>query len=227
MMTATPVFDQVWPLKYSGVDSGARPPAVQHLASGRCHQADGSWRAGLFSAVVEDARRTFRAILDGENRKTDLTSLRGSDSRPKSGPEEDEFKHSGLRTRGSGRQSPKSTAAAAGRISWPTSARFRRFRGQDRASELSPYNSWMLIREEVPHDRAGIDDVVRAAFGRSAEAMLVDQLRADSDGVIFLGCCRSCVDHRSCHALKDESAIQSAWPRTIVGSAPTAKIRCW
>ena len=134
MMTATPVFDQVWPLKYSGVDSGARPPAVQHLASGRCHQADGSWRAGLFSAVVEDARRTFRAILDGENRKTDLTSLRGSDSRPKSGPEEDEFKHSGLRTRGSGRQSPKSTAAAAGRISWPTSARFRRFRSQDRAS---------------------------------------------------------------------------------------------
>ena len=44
----------------------------------------------------------------------------------------------------------------------------------------------MLIRKEARHDRAGIDEVVRAAFGRSAEAMLVDQLRADSDGVISL-----------------------------------------
>jgi putative acetyltransferase len=36
------------------------------------------------------------------------------------------------------------------------------------------------------HDRAAIHDVVRAAFGRTAEAVLVDQLRTDGDSVISL-----------------------------------------
>jgi len=44
----------------------------------------------------------------------------------------------------------------------------------------------MIIREEELHDRAAIYDVVRAAFGRTAEAVLVDQLRADGDSVISL-----------------------------------------
>jgi putative acetyltransferase len=44
----------------------------------------------------------------------------------------------------------------------------------------------MIIREEELNDRAAIHDVVRAAFGHAAEAILVDQLRADGDGVISL-----------------------------------------
>jgi putative acetyltransferase len=44
----------------------------------------------------------------------------------------------------------------------------------------------MIIREEELHDRAAVSDVVRAAFGRAAEAVLVDQLRADGDSVISL-----------------------------------------
>ncbi|HWY66943.1 MAG TPA: N-acetyltransferase [Rhizomicrobium sp.] len=44
----------------------------------------------------------------------------------------------------------------------------------------------MIIREEELHDRAAIHDVVRAAFGGTAEAVLVDQLRADGDSVISL-----------------------------------------
>jgi putative acetyltransferase len=44
----------------------------------------------------------------------------------------------------------------------------------------------MIIREEEFGDRAAIRDVICAAFGRSAEASLVDQLRADGDGTISL-----------------------------------------
>ena len=44
----------------------------------------------------------------------------------------------------------------------------------------------MIIREEELHDRAAIHDVVRAAFGQTAEALLVDQLRTDGDSVISL-----------------------------------------
>jgi putative acetyltransferase len=48
------------------------------------------------------------------------------------------------------------------------------------------YNYPMIIREEELTDRAAIHDVVRAAFDRIAEAMLVDQLRADGDSVVSL-----------------------------------------
>lgn len=51
----------------------------------------------------------------------------------------------------------------------------------------------MIIREEEFDDAAAIHDVVRAAFGRIAEATLVDQLRADGDSVISL----VAVDHAS------------------------------
>ena len=44
----------------------------------------------------------------------------------------------------------------------------------------------MIVREEELQDRAAIHDVVRAAFGQAAEAVLVDQLRADGDSVISL-----------------------------------------
>jgi putative acetyltransferase len=44
----------------------------------------------------------------------------------------------------------------------------------------------MIIRDEELHDRAAIHDVVRAAFGQTAEAVLVDQLRDDGDSVISL-----------------------------------------
>src|SRR5205085_1800971 len=44
----------------------------------------------------------------------------------------------------------------------------------------------MIIREEKLHDRTAIHDVVRTAFGRAAEAVLVDQLRADGDSVVSL-----------------------------------------
>jgi putative acetyltransferase len=44
----------------------------------------------------------------------------------------------------------------------------------------------MIIREEELRDRAAIHDVVRAAFGQMAEAVLVDRLRADGDSVISL-----------------------------------------
>src|SRR5689334_22313063 len=51
----------------------------------------------------------------------------------------------------------------------------------------------MIIREEEFADRAAIREVVRAAFGRIAEATLVDQLRKDGDSVISL----VAVDHAS------------------------------
>jgi putative acetyltransferase len=44
----------------------------------------------------------------------------------------------------------------------------------------------MISRDEDFGDRAAIRDVICAAFGRSAEAELVDRLRADGDGVISL-----------------------------------------
>jgi len=44
----------------------------------------------------------------------------------------------------------------------------------------------MIIREEGPNDRLQISEVVRAAFGRMAEAHLVDQLRAEGDSIIAL-----------------------------------------
>jgi putative acetyltransferase len=44
----------------------------------------------------------------------------------------------------------------------------------------------MIIRAEDSCDRAAIHDVVRAAFGRTSEAALVDRLRADGDGVVSL-----------------------------------------
>jgi putative acetyltransferase len=44
----------------------------------------------------------------------------------------------------------------------------------------------MIIREEELRDEAAIYDVVRAAFGQTAEAELVDELRADSDSTISL-----------------------------------------
>ena len=44
----------------------------------------------------------------------------------------------------------------------------------------------MIIRAEASCDRAAIHDVVRAAFGRTSEAALVDWLRADGDGVVSL-----------------------------------------
>jgi putative acetyltransferase len=44
----------------------------------------------------------------------------------------------------------------------------------------------MIIRDEEARDRAAVHDVVRDAFGRTSEAMLVDQLRADGDSVVSL-----------------------------------------
>jgi putative acetyltransferase len=44
----------------------------------------------------------------------------------------------------------------------------------------------MIVREEELHDRPAVHDVVRAAFGRPAEAVLVDRLRADGDSVVSL-----------------------------------------
>jgi len=44
----------------------------------------------------------------------------------------------------------------------------------------------MMVREEELYDRVAVHDAVRAAFGRAAEAMLVDQLRADGDSVVSL-----------------------------------------
>jgi putative acetyltransferase len=44
----------------------------------------------------------------------------------------------------------------------------------------------MIIRDEQPGDHAAIHEVVRAAFGRAAEADLVDALRADGDSVFSL-----------------------------------------
>ena len=44
----------------------------------------------------------------------------------------------------------------------------------------------MIIREEGSNDRLQISEVVRAAFGRMAEAHLVDQLRAEGDSIIAL-----------------------------------------
>ena len=51
---------------------------------------------------------------------------------------------------------------------------------------LPRWNPPMIIRDEALNDRAAIHDVVRAAFGRTAEAELVDRLRADGDSVISL-----------------------------------------
>ena len=48
----------------------------------------------------------------------------------------------------------------------------------------------MIVREEELHDRAAIHDVVRAAFGQAAEALLVDQLCADGDSVVINGSVR-------------------------------------
>ena len=44
----------------------------------------------------------------------------------------------------------------------------------------------MLIRNEQPEDRAAIHVVVKAAFGRTDEAVLVDRLRGDGSVVISL-----------------------------------------
>jgi len=44
----------------------------------------------------------------------------------------------------------------------------------------------MIIREEATNDRPQISEVVRAAFGRMAEAHLVEQLRAEGDSTIGL-----------------------------------------
>jgi putative acetyltransferase len=44
----------------------------------------------------------------------------------------------------------------------------------------------MIIREEKLDDRAAIHALIRAAFGRLAEAVVVDRLRADGDSVISL-----------------------------------------
>jgi putative acetyltransferase len=44
----------------------------------------------------------------------------------------------------------------------------------------------IIVRPEVPTDDEGIHAVVTAAFGGSHEADLVDQLRANGDGVVSL-----------------------------------------
>ena len=44
----------------------------------------------------------------------------------------------------------------------------------------------MIIREETANDRPQISEVVQAAFGRMAEAHLVEQLRAEGDSTIAL-----------------------------------------
>jgi putative acetyltransferase len=44
----------------------------------------------------------------------------------------------------------------------------------------------MIIREEAPNDRPQICELVRAAFGRMAEAYLVEQLRAEGDSIMAL-----------------------------------------
>lgn len=44
----------------------------------------------------------------------------------------------------------------------------------------------MIIRDEKPADRAGVREVVLAAFGGHQEADLVDRLRADGDAEISL-----------------------------------------
>lgn len=43
----------------------------------------------------------------------------------------------------------------------------------------------MLIRVEIPVDAAGIDNLLRKAFGRDDEADLVQRLR--EDGLLTLG----------------------------------------
>jgi putative acetyltransferase len=74
----------------------------------------------------------------------------------------------------------------------------------------------MIIREEQLNDEAAIRDVVRAAFGRTAEAMLVDQLRADGDSVISL----VAVDHPSIigHAMLSKMKA----PFKALGLAPVS-----
>jgi putative acetyltransferase len=44
----------------------------------------------------------------------------------------------------------------------------------------------MIIREEALNDRPAISEVVQTAFGRMAEAQLVEQLRAEGDSMISL-----------------------------------------
>jgi putative acetyltransferase len=44
----------------------------------------------------------------------------------------------------------------------------------------------MVIRDEMPDDRAGVRVVIIAAFGRPEEAALVDALRTDGDAVLSL-----------------------------------------
>ncbi len=44
----------------------------------------------------------------------------------------------------------------------------------------------MVIRLAAPGDHAAIDSIVRAAFGRADEAVLVDRLRADEDTLFEL-----------------------------------------
>jgi hypothetical protein len=53
------------------------------------------------------------------------------------------------------------------------------------ARAILAYKARMIIRDEELHDRKAIDDAVRLAFGRTADAVLVDQLRADGDSVVF------------------------------------------
>jgi putative acetyltransferase len=51
---------------------------------------------------------------------------------------------------------------------------------------IPAYNFLMIIRDEELSDVRAVGDVIRAAFGRGAEAALVDRLRADGDSVISL-----------------------------------------
>jgi len=44
----------------------------------------------------------------------------------------------------------------------------------------------MILRDEQPADGDVIREVVQAAFGRAAEAQLVDRLRGDGDAVVSL-----------------------------------------
>ena len=72
----------------------------------------------------------------------------------------------------------------------------------------------MIVRVEEPQDRATIHAVVRAAFGRAAEAALVDQLRVDGDGAISL----VAVDHDGIIGHVMLSRIQA--PFAALGLAP-------
>jgi putative acetyltransferase len=79
----------------------------------------------------------------------------------------------------------------------------------------------MIIRAEGTNDNVAIRKVVRTAFGQPAEAVLVDQLRADGDSMISL----VAVDHDQVvgHVLLSKMRA----PFKALALAPVSVAPCW